>query len=709
MTGPYPSALVRGSSTVPTDNYSPASFSNSTVSTPLESSHHRLSGQYSHTATPGEVDHNSHLGMNGLNSSGHSVRDFQVTDSSQQPLGWLASPYTQHMDGYSMNLSSSASSAMPSPSKMTRTATQRNFSRRSDHQQPDYADFFNEPDSISPEFPREYQQRPNDKSDVGSYESKAHHLIDICFPSMLFSPDDDAVLKMYLSADNIRHFLSLFRNFQSHWPVLHIPTFDPLQVYDGLLLVVVCIGAVYSDRVDVNQVRMLMDITRAAINRTSHIIHLLQDPALCPDVSEMTEQAYEEVLSVLLLQCVHTWHGDASQRQCARDEFSTLARFSRQSHMLHPIGVEHARFSPLHQPSPIYEQVSVSQHRDWDWSKWLNQEKRSRLMYLFFILDAALVIYFNCSPHYDPYEITLPLPADDAAWDAPTSEMCATALGLRGSLGQSSNIAGSLQTKQIEMNLAMRTLLRPEHNVQLRSTNAYSKFILVHGLHIMIKNMPRTMAIGNGLRTVGEHEVFNSPQNFRFSQDRFLFNSSSGGTSRTESGQATPTDSSGPPTPASFQNQAALITQALNRWKKAWDEDNATQYPNQVTLTPSASSTTTNTSTRYSSSLPTDTSFEPGHKRLGFCRDGIHFYWLARLFLNSPRHIDWLAPPEKRFLQVMKNLQNVKSIVVKESRGKGEELGSLAEMSETYGIEDLSVNMRLLFTPLAEYNSHDLV
>ena len=705
MTGPYPNALVRGNPTVSIDNYSPASFSNSTASTPLESTHHRLSGHYSHAATPGEVDHNSHLGMNGLSSSGHSVREFQVTDSSQQPLGWLGSSYAQHMDGYSMNMSSSASSAMPSPSKINRTDTQRNFSSRSDRQQPEYADFFDEPDSMAPEFPRDYhnQQGPNDKSDVGSYENKAHHLISICFPSILFSPDDDAVLKMYLSADNIRHFVSLFRHFQSHWPVLHVPTFNPLQVYDGLLLVVICIGAVYSDRVGLNQVRQLMDVTRAAINRTSHIVGLLEDPTLCPDVSEMTDQTYEEMLSMLLLQCLYTWHGDVPQRQFAREEFLRFAHFSRQSHMLHPIRIERATFSPLHQPSPIYEQVSRPQQFEWDWFRWLYQEKRSRLMYLFFLLDAALVIYFNCSPHYDPREIALPLPADDAAWDASSSVECAAALGLLyGSQGQSRNLTGSLRMKQLEMDLAMNTLLHPEYKVEPRSTNAYSKFILVHGLHVVIKSMQRTAAMGNSVRSAGEHEAFNSPQSLRFSQDRFLSNSSSGGTSRTGSGQATPTDSSGPPTPANFQTMTFRITQALNKWKKAWDEDNVIQYPNQVVSPPSVSSSNTITSNHTSSSLG------PVHKRVGFCRDGIHFYWLARLFLNTPRYAERLASPEQRFLQVMKNLKDVKGFVVRESRGKGEELGSLADMSEAYGIEDLSVNMRLLFAPLAEYNLLDM-
>jgi hypothetical protein len=39
-------------------------------------------------------------------------------------------------------------------------------------------------------------------------------------------------------------------------------------------------------------------------------------------------------------------------------------------------------------------------------------------MYLIFLTDAALNIWFNCAPQLDASDIKLPLPCDDAAWDA---------------------------------------------------------------------------------------------------------------------------------------------------------------------------------------------------------------------------------------------------------------------------------------------------
>jgi hypothetical protein len=44
-----------------------------------------------------------------------------------------------------------------------------------------------------------------------------------------------------------------------------------------------------------------------------------------------------------------------------------------------------------------------------------------RIMHLVFLCSEALVLYFNYEPQLDPLEIKLPLPCDDAAWEANTS------------------------------------------------------------------------------------------------------------------------------------------------------------------------------------------------------------------------------------------------------------------------------------------------
>lgn len=116
-------------------------------------------------------------------------------------------------------------------------------------------------------------------------------------------------------------------------------------------------------------------------------------------------------------------------------------------------------------------------------------------MFLVFLLDAALVIYFNCTPQIDPSELKLPLPCDDAAWEANDAQACANALGLNGAaIRNAVNVTGSQRPKQFELHHALSALHAPTWLFHPRSTNVYSKFILIHALHIQIWHVQRQLS-----------------------------------------------------------------------------------------------------------------------------------------------------------------------------------------------------------------------
>jgi len=78
-------------------------------------------------------------------------------------------------------------------------------------------------------------------------EEISSRLIYFCYPNnQIIGRSND--IRNYLSASNIKHFFEHFTSFQGHFPVLHIPTFRIAEAFDGLLLGMICIGAVYSDR-----------------------------------------------------------------------------------------------------------------------------------------------------------------------------------------------------------------------------------------------------------------------------------------------------------------------------------------------------------------------------------------------------------------------------------------------------------------------------
>ncbi|KAK0948357.1 hypothetical protein LTR91_027089, partial [Friedmanniomyces endolithicus] len=130
----------------------------------------------------------------------------------------------------------------------------------------------------------------------------------------------------------------------------------------------------------------------------------------------------------------------------------------------------HYAYSVLHNSQTT--QTAPIDARSFDWHGWLEQEKRNRTMYLLLLTDAAMVMYFNAPAQFDPLEIRLMLPADDAAWDARDELECASALGLHGPQAQAKNITGTRRPTQPGMRDAIRTLMEPAAAFAPSSTNA---------------------------------------------------------------------------------------------------------------------------------------------------------------------------------------------------------------------------------------------
>jgi hypothetical protein len=101
------------------------------------------------------------------------------------------------------------------------------------------------------------------------------------------------------------------------------------------------------------------------------------------------------------------------------------------------------------------EAVDLSQ---WSWDTWIQQEKRLRIMYLIFLTDAALNIWFNCAPpNWTRQTSSFLYLATMQLGTLSDQEDCARALGLRGAEAQVAvNTTGSLRLKQITMPHAMK-------------------------------------------------------------------------------------------------------------------------------------------------------------------------------------------------------------------------------------------------------------
>lgn len=90
-----------------------------------------------------------------------------------------------------------------------------------------------------------------------------------------------------------------------------------------------------------------------------------------------------------------------------------------------------------------------------------------------------------------------------------------------------------------------------------------------------------------------------------------------------------------------------------------------------------------------------DLQYPPGQmqlRRFGFSRDGVHFFFLGRSFLQSQRPADWTASADIRFKQVVALLKRIKQYVVSDNEMKGQEIGSIGDIDDQYGLDSLTLD-----------------
>jgi len=494
------------------------------------------------------------------------------------------------------------------------------------------------------------------------YQQLSTQILNFFFPPDHVLASPSPAMSLYFSPDNTKDFLDKYTHFHVHFSILHIPTFRIFEAYTGLLAGMCCIGACYSDRVAPDNVREMMTFLKAALERDSRMLAPLTDGAQLDIKYEdgsfaRSTRDVEELQAIMLMHTLFVWNGTPAQRDAARQISPLIASLARKAGLLTVSSDPSSLYSPLHQPDFHPATFNAA---TFDWLSWVEQEKRNRIMFTIFAADSALGLYFNQPPLFDAFEVQLPLPVDDAAWEASDPTECAEALGLHGpQAAEHRNPDGTQRPKQPEMHLALQALLHSSYQIQTGTTNLYGKFILIHALLAMIRKAQvdgLAAAIMNGASTplakndwiVGGQDVMSSHG------------------SANNSGRATPVDGAIPP-----QALKALIT-ALDKFKRNWDLDMANQFP------------------------PSSTS----PRRHGFSKDGVHYYWLANYMLKNTRPADLDMEPDQRFKQVIHLLKSVKSWVEADGASRGEELGSIGDIDRDYGALNLTLDMVNLFTPV---------
>lgn len=456
-----------------------------------------------------------------------------------------------------------------------------------------------------------------------------------------------AHLELYFSPDNVQNFLENYSHFQAHFSILHIPTFDVSSAYPGLLAVMCCIGACYSDRLSAAHVRELVTFVKAGLERDPRMLSLLHDGA-------QSRSSLEEIQSLILLHILLVWNGNPASRQSSRQIYSYVVALARNANILHVSQDANVLFSPLHQRNL---KPSTYDPSTFDWRAFVEQEKRVRVAHIIWLMDAASGLYFNISPVFDYREFKIPLPCDDAAFDAADARSCAEALGLYGpELAKARNPDGSHRSCQPWLDEAVDALLHSSYQMQPGATNLTGKFMIIHTILALVRRVQVEGSLAVKYSPMPQHEwLVNTSQDVK-----------SNPASASNSGRNTPVNGSIPP-----QTFKALLT-ALEKWKHNWDYDYVTQFPPSVYLP----------------------------RRYGFSKDAIHFWWLAKHLLKQTSLGDLELPSEERFAQVMNLLKSAKHLVETDGASRGEEMGSVGDIDRDYGSTDLALDMAKIFSPL---------
>ena len=503
-------------------------------------------------------------------------------------------------------------------------------------------------------------------------QSKSDALLTFCFPAHGYEPHQDQDLKQCFTVEGTKHFISMYTNFHGHWPVIHTSSFNILTAHTGLVAAMVSIGAVYSERLGLEQVRRLMDVVSTAIRRGSRVFGMMAGSVIeRAEVNHVDQNDLEEIQSLILLHIQFMWHGNPAQRDSAKQDWPLLASISKRFNLLHPIAPGYTYYSPLHSQDISVENMSF---RSFDWNSWIEQEKRSRTAYFLFLVDTARVMFFNAHSQIEPWAMHVPLPADDAAWDARNAADCADALGINGEAAQLKNVTGSRRLKQMSLNEALRELLRAGHEYPPRATNALSKFILIHAVIMLISDVQRQFAAANtgyygGFPSSGT----NTPNSYNDWMSGNATQANSRNISASSSGRGTPIESQ--MAQQTYHQSTKAISGALEKWKRIWDHDMNLQYPPAASIL----------------------------RRFGFCRDGVHFYWLAKSLLNPRTATDPQTPPDTRFKRTMKMLRKIRLHVMDDSHTRSlQVVGSVGDVDDHYGMDELAFDMKRLFKPINE-------
>ncbi|KAG6907233.1 hypothetical protein DXG01_009808 [Tephrocybe rancida] len=171
------------------------------------------------------------------------------------------------------------------------------------------------------------------------------------------------------------------------------------------------------------------------------------------------------LLTVVLLQTIGLFHQKADQRISSNVYHGMLVMMIRRTGVIPRVNAW--------LPSDISDAQSV----DTAWREWANYEmiKRFRVLFLSYLHDCCHCMYFSLSPSFQPAELDICLPCDDALWSASDAREWYRAVQAPSPYG-----VGNPRILGFPMQAALTVLSETRLSTVTLALNPFAHFILIH-------------------------------------------------------------------------------------------------------------------------------------------------------------------------------------------------------------------------------------
>ncbi|GLB38794.1 putative zinc finger, C2H2 type [Lyophyllum shimeji] len=268
-----------------------------------------------------------------------------------------------------------------------------------------------------------------------------------------FDPSSVVTNSQGPTSAELDHYLTLFFSaFCTQIPLVHAATWSMDDKPFLLMRAMQACGALFVKN----------DTATAFIDDT---LASMRD-ALVQEFTKISTDPREQnhlILTVVLLQTIGLFHQKADQRISSNVYHGMLVMMIRRTGLIPRVGA----WTPPDLNDPLTLDAA--------WREWANYETIKRVLFLSYLHDCCHCMYFSLSPSFQPAELDLCLPCDDALWSAcDAMEWCGV------SQAPSPYGTGNPRILGFPMKQALAVLGETRLSTVSITLNPFAHFILIH-------------------------------------------------------------------------------------------------------------------------------------------------------------------------------------------------------------------------------------